>query len=141
MSCRECQRHIDAQAETLADDEPDKLFIALNLSAYTQHVTEAHIGGATLTFDQVVASYTMTCFACPTQYEGRLRDGRWFYFRLRHGAARLGIGPDEGEAHEDSYGRSADVSDRFDGVASEGEFKELFMDLITEYPPKEGSRT
>lgn len=39
-----------------------------------------------------VASCIQSCPSCPEQYEGRLIDGRWFYFRYRHGRANLGIG-------------------------------------------------
>lgn len=32
-----------------------------------------------------------TCFACPTQAEGKLTDGRMFYFRARHGTWDLRV--------------------------------------------------
>lgn len=38
---------------------------------------------------------TVTCEAVPVQIEGRLRDGRWFYFRSRFDYAVLGVS-DEG---------------------------------------------
>lgn len=44
-----------------------------------------------------IESSEVTCGACPVQIEGRLRDGRFFYFRARHDAAQLGAhrdGPD-----------------------------------------------
>lgn len=41
-----------------------------------------------------VAEQRLTCEACPVQIEGRLTDGRWFYFRYRYGVARLGIAAD-----------------------------------------------
>lgn len=40
----------------------------------------------------LVAESWQSCGACPEQYEGRLTDGRHFYFRLRHGLAQLGVG-------------------------------------------------
>ncbi|MFG2056664.1 hypothetical protein ACGFI9_21840 [Micromonospora sp. NPDC048930] len=41
----------------------------------------------------LVAESRQTCFAAPEQYEGRLVDGRCFYFRMRSGRAQLGLGP------------------------------------------------
>ncbi len=51
-----------------------------------------------------VVSETQTCLACPTQYEGRLSDGRGFYFRYRHGVASLGFDSKDGSA--DAVGNS-----------------------------------
>lgn len=39
----------------------------------------------------LVREFRQTCFGCPEQYEGRLTDGRWFYFRYRNGWASLAI--------------------------------------------------
>lgn len=41
-----------------------------------------------------------TCCAAPVQIEGRLDDGRFFYFRSRHAATTLSLGatPDEAVA-------------------------------------------
>ncbi len=41
-----------------------------------------------------IATHRLTCMAVPEQYEGRLTDGRVFYFRYRSGWARLGLGTD-----------------------------------------------
>lgn len=40
----------------------------------------------------LIETQKYTCFACPEQYEGILKDGRWFYFRYRFGRARLDVG-------------------------------------------------
>ncbi len=45
-----------------------------------------------------IASYIQTCGACPEQYEGTLKDGRMFYYRMRFNRAELGIGDDMKEA-------------------------------------------
>jgi hypothetical protein len=37
----------------------------------------------------------MTCSAAPVQVEGRLPDGRRFYFRARHSEATLAVGGDD----------------------------------------------
>lgn len=49
----------------------------------------------------LVASSTRTCYACPEQYEGKLTDGRWFYFRYRNSWAGLAVG----ENYDDVMGR------------------------------------
>ncbi len=38
-----------------------------------------------------VVSQVQTCMACPDQWEGRLYDGNYFYFRYRGGHAGLGV--------------------------------------------------
>lgn len=38
-----------------------------------------------------VQDAVQTCGACPDQWEGHLIDGSPFYFRLRHGWARLDV--------------------------------------------------
>ena len=75
----------------------------------------------TETFTDLVATYEQTCFACPTQYQGQLRDGTWFYFRYRYGTASLSF--DGG--HSVSLGRG----DEFAGVMSEAEFQTTFVEL------------
>lgn len=39
-----------------------------------------------------VATVRQTCYACPDQWEGTLVPGGYFYLRLRHGEATLGVG-------------------------------------------------
>ena len=34
---------------------------------------------------------TCTCHACPTQYEGQLKNGKHVYFRFRHGYGRIDV--------------------------------------------------
>lgn len=74
-----------------------------------------------MTFDDLVDSYEQTCFACPTQYQGQLRDGAWFYFRYRYGTASLSF--------DGGHGVSLDRGDEFDGVMGETEFKAVFVEL------------
>lgn len=40
----------------------------------------------------LIAEQTQTCWACPEQYEGRLLNGLYFYFRYRNGYAGLACG-------------------------------------------------
>ena len=45
-----------------------------------------------------IAESEVTCGAVPVQIEGRLTDGRYFYFRARGSGARLGFGDSPGNA-------------------------------------------
>lgn len=40
-----------------------------------------------------IAEAAMTCDTCPVQIEGRLDDGRWFYFHARYERAILSASP------------------------------------------------
>lgn len=42
--------------------------------------------------DLVIADLTHTCLACPSQWEGRLADGRPLYIRYRWGRLRVRLG-------------------------------------------------
>jgi hypothetical protein len=44
-----------------------------------------------------VKSFSRTCVACPSQWEGELEDGSYFYIRYRNDNFRLDIAPDENE--------------------------------------------
>ncbi len=83
-----------------------------------------------MTFPDLVDSYRMTCAACPTQYEGILRDGRCFYFRYRHGTARLGYGRTDDDALGDAMESDGlVVGEYLDGSMGEPEFKRVFLEL------------
>jgi hypothetical protein len=43
-----------------------------------------------------VETLTQTCTACPSQWEGRLVDGRPIYIRFRHGELSIRIGRPDG---------------------------------------------
>ncbi|HEU4540395.1 MAG TPA: hypothetical protein VFR23_04650 [Jiangellaceae bacterium] len=78
-----------------------------------------------------VAEWVQTCWGCPDQYEGRLADGRWFYFRYRYGWATLGLGADLGEAIGDRNRAGMDVGDNLRGVfGSDEERDEVFDQLL-----------
>ena len=49
------------------------------------------------TFKDVPPWCSITCHACPTQAEGRLTDGRRWYFRARHGDWRIDLADNPGE--------------------------------------------
>ena len=49
-----------------------------------------------------IASIELTCGGAPLQFEGRLDDGRWFYFRSRGEGCWLGVGDSLDAAIDDS---------------------------------------
>ena len=79
-----------------------------------------------LTYEALVKSESLTCFACPVLYEGVTVYNEPFYFRLRHGNARLVL--NEGTVYE----RRADMNaiNGLDGVCSYQEYKKMFMLLF-----------
>ncbi len=48
----------------------------------------------------MVSEIKRTCGACPSQWEGRLDDGRFLYVRFRWGSFGFGIGASESAAVE-----------------------------------------
>lgn len=82
-------------------------------------------------YTALVESDRMTCPACPTQYDGILRDGRCFYFRYRSGRAELGVGRSVADAVADSERAPSLVldPDSLDGELSRREYQEAFVKL------------
>jgi len=67
-----------------------------------------------------VVEARMTSWACPTQWEGTLDDGRSFYLRERHGRARLDI----------PYGQTVRAVELEEGsLYAIEEFLEVFTEL------------
>ncbi|AXH67338.1 hypothetical protein SEA_WOFFORD_196 [Streptomyces phage Wofford] len=81
-------------------------------------------------FDRLVRSYDYSCNACPVIVDGFLISGEPFYFRLRHGVARLVL--------EDTK-RAAVMNaiDGLDGTCSNEQFKQMFMRLYLEIITKD----
>lgn len=79
-----------------------------------------------------IAEHQMTCYACPTQAEGILEDGRQFYFRYRWGVASLSTSHRTGHTAPDGidggYAEEA-IGDPLDGFLTEAEALELIEDL------------
>jgi hypothetical protein len=65
-------------------------------------------GGAT-EMSRKVVDLKMTCVACPSQWEGQLEDGRYFYGRYRWGYLYVGAAADVSEAIMASPGREDEV--------------------------------
>lgn len=76
---------------------------------------------------------TQTCSACPSQWEGRLDDGRWLYARYRGGYLRVGLGKDLDQAVR-AYGEEALLErhegDGFDGIMDTEELRRHLVGLI-----------
>ena len=67
-----------------------------------------------------VTSLTMTCSACPSQWEGLLDDGRVLYCRYRWGTLEIGVGETLTEAVRNrNWCRT--LGDAYHGVMSEDE--------------------
>jgi len=79
-------------------------------------------------------SLVMTCSACPSQWQGKLEDGRMFYARYRHGYFYISVsdGPTERgfDAVTDNYLMEAEVGADMDGVMSTDEMRELTKDYV-----------
>lgn len=88
------------------------------------------------TYGDLVAEDRMTCAACPMQWEGKLKDGRDFYFRYRWGTAYLGVSgtgsPVLAEHTEDGVSASCAVGGPWDGVLDFNEYHETFVRLYQE---------
>ena len=76
----------------------------------------------------------MTCSACPSQWEGKLDDGRTFYCRYRWGSFYISVsdGPtdDYMEAVSNNYIMNVDYGEELDGCMSTEEMKELSKDHV-----------
>lgn len=62
------------------------------------------------------ATVTMTCVACPAQWEGTLEDGRCVYVRYRGGWLSVGIGATSYEAIDDDDTFGTQIGDHYDGT-------------------------
>jgi len=73
-----------------------------------------------------VTTFKQTCSACPSQWEGKLADGRWLYVRYRWGNLRVGIGEDWPTAIMNSSHRpiiDEDLGDDLAGVLTTEEMQ------------------
>lgn len=80
-----------------------------------------------------VVTVTQTCWACPVQYEGKLNDGRFFYFRYRFGVATLGVGSTPDDAAEDPAETRLAVGDNLRGTFEDDEERDrVFSRLLAD---------
>lgn len=66
----------------------------------------------------MITEMKCTCGACPVQYEGKLEDGKFFYFRARWDEWDFGVGDSRDEAVTQSmlieptgFARTGEVGD------------------------------
>ena len=82
----------------------------------------------------VIGEITQTCFACPSQWEATLSDGRMLYIRYRWGHLGVCVSKvptDDGmEAVGGNRVFGAQLGDEFDGVIGIDEVKALTGQLI-----------
>lgn len=87
-------------------------------------------------FDSVAArhpSWKFTCAACPVQAEGKLEDGRMWYFRSRWGSWSMRVSENPTDEVQDAVGgewvASGDVGEGdFDGSWIEAEVAEKLIE-------------
>lgn len=84
-----------------------------------------------------VVALKKTCIACPSQWEGILKDGRVVYARYRHGELSAGVGDDVDEAIRNGMSDQALFADYVgDGLDGFMDFEELKAHLygLLEFP-------
>ena len=69
-----------------------------------------------------VLEYKETCGACPSQWKGKLEDGKFIYIRYRWSTLEVGIGKDMAEAV-----RSREVFERTPGDGLLGVMEDVTM--------------
>jgi hypothetical protein len=80
-----------------------------------------------------------TCFACPSQWEGKTKDGQVVYARYRFGELTVGMGKDLDDAVSKSSGAllvDVEVGGEFDGDMTFAVLKNLTAEKI-EWPRRE----
>ena len=81
-----------------------------------------------------IDSATQISFACPEVWDGRLKDGRYFYFRYRHGVVRLGLSRVSVEDAAGGPRKSMVHGDSLRGIFEYSSDRELvFRRLLTEW--------
>lgn len=74
-----------------------------------------------------VVEETKTCDACPTQWEGKLSDGKVFYFRYRGGQIRFSVGEtlEEAVRGEGNFNFTQSRGSWLDGFMEDDEYHKL----------------
>jgi hypothetical protein len=88
-------------------------------------------------YGEVVESDVLTCESCPTQWEGQLRDGRYFYFRYRFGKASLAVGATAEEV-SGRQGIAENVGDDLNGDMDLDEYRASFLRLYRRLAEDDG---
>ena len=85
-----------------------------------------------------VNNIVQTCYACPSQWEGNLEDGRMFYVRYRWGGLTIELsnGPTDNISELFNDGKlihSETLGDGFDGVLEEEVLFEIMKSIGFEF--------
>jgi hypothetical protein len=67
-----------------------------------------------------VLNYRRTCYACPSQWEGQLDNGLFFYVRYRWGYFSIGLGTTVDEAVGDDF-YDSETGEALDGFMADSE--------------------
>jgi hypothetical protein len=117
---------------TLSGDLEGEYVVLPHRSGGVLRIAPLPVGGA-----PVVISLKKTCPACPSQWEGKLDDGRVVYARYRWGGLSVGVGEELEDAVDNGMSEGAlfseNVGDGLDGFMS---FEELRAQLsgLLEFP-------
>lgn len=80
-------------------------------------------------------SLVRTCFACPSQWQGHLTDGRMFYVRYRHGNLTVGVSAEPTNDVFDAVNGEMvfckSIGDSLDGFMGVGEVMDYLKGVIS----------
>ena len=82
-----------------------------------------------------ITKMILTCFGCPSQWDGWDEDGAYFYFRFRHGYLRVDAHDPDGRATT-IFGK--EIGDGMDGIMGYEALK-FHLDGVLELPETETS--
>jgi len=75
-----------------------------------------------------------TCFACPSQWEGKLDDGRMIYIRYRWGVLSISVSPEPTDDIMDAVGGEeifgTIMGDGFDGYLEEAKLMPILKNFF-----------
>lgn len=80
----------------------------------------------------VAETLERTCFACPSQWEGSLSDGRMFYIRYRHGTFALRFSQEQTSDVHDAIIAPETMLMEPDDIESDGFMTDDEMMLLTQ---------
>lgn len=78
----------------------------------------------------LVKAARRTCIAAPEQYEGELDNGMSFYFKLRHGRARVGVGKTVNAAADDENAARMAFQDPYYAMFETAEERDSCFDRL-----------
>ena len=82
-----------------------------------------------------IIELTKTCFACPSQWEAKLEDGRWAYLRFRFGNFTMSVGETPKDAVSGELVIELDQGHPMDGVMTDSEMMSILVEWGWEIDP------